>query len=181
MCIHPELPGQFDGEEAAGSEDFHLCFGSVAGSGCGLRVVFRDSSIGRVAGIAVGTVEIVVFVAVSTVESVHSLLVVAVTVDYFESVGTAVVHAVFVCLAVAVVCRDMNSAGCPVFGIVGSEAAYNVVVVYTESLTALSLAVGTIWYFVCTDPIPQTDGAAKYEKNYESLLEETDCKDMVVV
>lgn len=121
------------------------------------------------------------FVAVSIVESVHSLLVVAVTVDYFESAGTAVVHAVCVCLAVAVVCSDMDSVGCPVFGIVGSEAAYNVVVVYTESLTALSLAVGTIWYFVC---IPQTDGAAKTEKNYEpleSLLEEIDCKDMVVV
>lgn len=35
-CIHPELPGQFDGEEVADSEEFHLCFGSVAGSGCRL-------------------------------------------------------------------------------------------------------------------------------------------------
>lgn len=129
-------------------------------------------------------VKTVVLVAVSIVESVHSLLVVAATVDYLESVGTAVVHAVFVCLAVAVVCCDRDPAGCLVFGIVASDAAYNVFVVYTENLTALSLAVGTICYFVCTDPTPPSDGAAKTEKNYEaleSLLEETDCKDMVVV
>lgn len=121
---------------------------------------------------------------VSIADSVYSLLVVAVTVDYSESVGTAVVHAVFVCLAVAEVCNDMDSAGCPVFGLVGSYAAYNVVVVYIESLTALSLAVGTICHFVCTDPIPLTDGAAKTERNYEpleSLLEETERRDMAVV
>lgn len=120
----------------------------------------------------------------SIVESVHSLLVAAATVDYFESVGSAVVHMVFVCLAVAEVCSDRDSAGCPVFGIVASDAAYNVFVVYTENLTALRLAAGTICYFVCTDPIPPSDRAAKTEKNYgplESLLEELYCKDMVGV
>lgn len=123
------------------------------------------------------------FAAVS-IDSGQSLLAVAVTVDYFESVGNAVVHAVFVCLAVAEVCSDMDSAGCPVFGIAGSDDAYNEVVVYTESLTALSLAVGTICNFVGTDHIPPIDGAAKTEKNCDllkSLLQETDCKDMVAV
>lgn len=37
MMFHrPELPGQWDGEEVAASEDFHHCFGNVAGSGSGL-------------------------------------------------------------------------------------------------------------------------------------------------
>lgn len=34
MCHRPELPEQWDDDEVAGSED--LCFGSGAGSGCGL-------------------------------------------------------------------------------------------------------------------------------------------------
>lgn len=158
-CIHPELPGHWDSEMVAGSEEFHRCFGIVAGSDCGLGVVVGDSSIGRV---AVGALEeTVVLDAVSIAESVYSLLAVAVTGNYFESVGTAVVLAAFVCPAVAEVCSNMDSAGCPVFGIVDSDAAYNVV--YTESLSSLSPVVGTIWYFVCNDPIPPTDGAAKSE------------------
>lgn len=84
MCNHPELPWQGHGEEAAGSEDLHLCFGSAAGSGCGLRVVVGDSSIGLVAGIAVGAVVEIVLAAVSTVDSAHSLLVVAGTADYSD-------------------------------------------------------------------------------------------------
>lgn len=71
--------------------------------------------------------------AVSTVYSAHSLLAVAGTVDYSESVGTAEVHAVFVCVAVAEVCSDRDSASCPVFGTVDFDAVYNVVVVYTVS------------------------------------------------
>lgn len=106
--------------------------------------------------------------AESTVDSVHNVLVVAVTADNFLCGGIAVVHAVFVCSSVAELCSDTDSAGRPVFGIVGSDAAYKVVVVYIESLTALSLAVDTTCYFVCTDPIPPSDGAAKTE-NYEPL------------
>lgn len=179
MCMRPELPGHWDGEKAAGSEDFHRCFGIGAGSGLGVEV--EDSSVDQVAGIAVGAVvEIVVHVAVSIAESVYSLSVVAVAGDYFESVDIAV----FVCQAVAEMCSDMDSANCPGFGFVGSDSAYNVVVVYTESLSALNPVVGTIWYFVCIDPIPLTDEAAKIEKNYEpleSVLQGTDCKDMVEV
>lgn len=133
MCMRLELPGHRDGKKAAGSEDFQICFGIVAGSGCGLGVEVEDSSIGQVAGIAAGAVVEIVLVAVSIVESVYSLFVVAVTGDYFESDGIAVVYALFVCLAVAEVCSDMDSGSCPVFGIVSSDAAYNVVVVYTES------------------------------------------------
>lgn len=182
MCHLPELPGQRDGGDAAGSDDFHLYFGGVAGSG--LWAV-GDSSIGWVADIAVGVVvETAVLAALSIVDSVQGLLAVAETADYIECVDTAVVLAVFACLGVAEVCNDMDSAGGPVLDIVASEAAYNVAVVYTESLKALSLAVGTICYFVCTDPIRPIDGVAKTEKNYdplESLWQETDCKDRVVV
>lgn len=183
ICHLPELTVEWDGGEAAGSDDFHLCFGGVSGSGS--WAVVGDSSIGRVADIAAGVVvETVGLASPSIVDSVQSLLAVAVIVDYTECVDTAVVHAVFACLAVAEVCNDMDSAGGPVLDIVGSEAACNVAVVYTESLEASSLAVGTICYFVCSDPIPLIDGAAKTEKNYdllESLWQETDCKDMVVV
>lgn len=62
-------------------------------------------------------------VGVNIVESMHSLQVAAAIVDHFESVGTAVVQLVFVCLAVAGVCGDMNSACCHVFDIVNLNAA----------------------------------------------------------
>lgn len=55
------------------------------------------------------------------------------------------------------------------FGTVDSVAAYNAVGVYTESLSSLSPVVGTIWYFVCSDPILLTDGAAKIGKIYVPL------------
>lgn len=97
--IHLELPGHWDSEMVAGSDAIHRCVGIAAGFGFGLSVVVEGSSIGRAAvGVAKETV---VLDAVSIAESGYSLLAVAETGNYFQSVGTAVVHTVFVCPAVA--------------------------------------------------------------------------------